>query len=505
VPSHTDSLAAALARNFLGNSPGWYKATIVAFLALNPLLLAVAGPVVTGWVLLAQFIYTLALSLRCYPLQPGGLLALEALALGLVTPEEVYQEVVGGFPVILLLIFMVAGIYFLKDLLLFVFSRLLLRVRSEVVLAFLFCAAGALLSAFLDALTVIAVVITVAVGFHGVYHRYASAEIGRTEALGVPELDAEVRAEHREDLEKFRGFLRGLLMHAAVGTMLGGVTTLVGEPQNLLVGKQAGWDFVEFFIRMAPVTMPVLAVGLLTCVVVQRLRWFGYGTPLPEDVRAVLQRYADDESHGATAQHRAKLLVQGVVAVLLLVGLALHVAEVGILGLMVIVLATAFTGIVDEQRLGKAFEAALPFTALLVVFFVIVGEIHHQHLFDPVVHWVLQLDGRLQAAAFYLANGVLSSISDNVFVASIYIGEIQKAFAAGLIDREQFDALAVAVNTGTNIPSIATPNGQAAFLFLLTSAAAPLVRLSYGRMCWMALPYLVTTTTTGLAAIWWWL
>lgn len=500
-----DSFAAAFARNFLGSAPPSYKLTIVAFLVANPMILAVAGPVATGWAVLAQFIYTLAMSLRCYPLQPGGLLALEAIALGLVTPQEVYAEVTTGFPVILLLIFMVAGIYFLKDLLLFLFSRLLVRVQSEVALAFLFCLAGAVLSAFLDALTVIAVVITVAVGFYGVYHRYASRELARAEAVADDAGDDEIRAEHREDLDRFRGFLRGLLMHAAVGTMLGGVTTMVGEPQNLLVAKEAGWEFVRFFHVMAPVTMPVLVVGLLTCVVVQKLGWFGYGTPLPTGVRNVLREFADAEARTATRQHRAALVVQAVVAMLLLAALALHVAEVGIIGLMVIVLATAFTGVVEEQRLGKAFEAALPFTALLVVFFVIVGVIHELHLFDPVVHWVLTLDGKSQAAAFFLANGVLSSISDNVFVASIYIGEIKKAYAAGLIDGGQFDALAVAVNTGTNIPSIATPNGQAAFLFLLTSAVAPLVRLSYGRMCWMALPYLVTTTGVGLAAIWWWL
>jgi NhaB family Na+:H+ antiporter len=47
----------------------------------------------------------------------------------------------------------------------------------------------------------------------------------------------------------------------------------------------------------------------------------------------------------------------------------------------------------------------------------------------------------------------------------------------------------------------ATPNGQAAFLFLLTSALAPLIRLSYGRMLWMALPSTVTMTLTGLWAL----
>ena len=66
----------------------------------------------------------------------------------------------------------------------------------------------------------------------------------------------------------------------------------------------------------------------------------------------------------------------------------------------------------------------------------------------------------------------------------------------------QFDRLAVAINTGTNIPSIATPNGQAAFLFLLTSALAPLIRLSYGEMVRLALPYTLTMTLTGLAAVW---
>ena len=92
-------------------------------------------------------------------------------------------------------------------------------------------------------------------------------------------------------------------------------------------------------------------------------------------------------------------------------------------------------------------------------------------------------------------------ISDTVFVATVYITEVKNALDAGRITAEQFDLLAVAINTGTNIPSVATPNGQAAFLFLLTSALAPVIRLSYGRMVWMALPYTVTMTLTGLWAV----
>ena len=137
-----------------------------------------------------------------------------------------------------------------------------------------------------------------------------------------------------------------------------------------------------------------------------------------------------------------------------------------------------------------------------MVFFGIVAVIADQGLFDPVITYVMTYDGKTQAALFYVANGLLSMISDNVFVATVYIGEIEDMFLGGELSRAQFDALAVAINTGTNIPSVATPNGQAAFLFLLTSALAPLIRLSYGRMVIMALPYTITMATTGLLALW---
>ncbi|MGB1537013.1 MAG: hypothetical protein ACPHAN_04730, partial [Pseudomonadales bacterium] len=35
------------------------------------------------------------------------------------------------------------------------------------------------------------------------------------------------------------------------------------------------------------------------------------------------------------------------------------------------------------------------------------------------------------------------------------------------------------------------------FLFLLTSALAPIIRLGYGRMVYMALPYTVVLTIVG--------
>ncbi|MFT7289309.1 MAG: NhaB family Na+:H+ antiporter [Halieaceae bacterium] len=496
----SESVAQAVWHNFLGPSPDWYKKAIVGFLILNPILLYFAGPFITGWVLIAEFIFTLALALRCYPLQPGGLLALEAVVLGMASPESVFNETLANFEVILLLMFMVAGIYFMKELLLFVFTRILLKVRSKIMLSLLFSVVSAFLSAFLDALTVTAVLISVGVGFYSVYHQVASGKSSQHLDHDHGD-DAGVHENHREDLERFRAFLRSLLMHGAVGTALGGVCTLVGEPQNLLIASVAGWDFIQFVTIMAPVTMPVLACGLVTCALLEVTGKFGYGAKIPDNVRMVLEDFQLEADKERNTRMVARLTVQALVALLLIAGLAMHLAAVGLIGLMVIVLLTAFNGIVEEHQIGHAFEEALPFTALLVVFFAIVAVIHDQHLFSPVINAVLAMDATVRPSMFFIANGVLSMISDNVFVATVYINEVKAALDAGSITRAEFDQLAVAINTGTNLPSVATPNGQAAFLFLLTSALAPLIRLSYGRMVIMALPYTLVLGGVGFACV----
>ncbi len=282
---------------------------------------------------------------------------------------------------------------------------------------------------------------------------------------------------------------------------LGGVATMVGEPQNLLIAIRLDWTFVEFFQRVAPVSMPVLVSGLATCCLLERFSLFGYGGQLPDKVRNVLRQFDLHESQDRSTADKTALVVQAISAVLLIVALAFHWAEVGLIGLMIIVIQTAFNGITEEHQIGRAFQEALPFTALLVVFFAIVAVIHDQELFAPVTDWVLHLDEDSRPGMLHLASGLLSAISDNVFVATVYINELSVAFQEGHFDREHFNLLAVAVNTGTNIPSVATPNGQAAFLFLLTSAIAPLIKLSYLRMVVMALPYTIVLSVVGYLSL----
>ena len=198
---------------FLGNSPRWYKSIMLVFLVFNIFSYYILGPTITAWIFIAEFIFTLAMALKCYPLQSGGLLAIEILALRLTTPENAYHEVDQNLEVVLLLVFMVAGIYFMKPLLMYIFSKVFTKIKSKLILSLLFVFISAVLSAFLDALTVTAVLISVAVGFYGVYHKIHSGESDYDES-GVKDK----RELSGETLENFRSFLRSLIMHGAVGT-----------------------------------------------------------------------------------------------------------------------------------------------------------------------------------------------------------------------------------------------------------------------------------------------
>ena len=413
---------------FLGNSPDWYKNTIIAFLIINPMALLILnaielnGTFIVGWMVLLEFIFTLALALKCYPLQPGGLIAIQALFLGLTNPYSLLHEIEHNLEVILLLVFMVAGIYFMKNLMLTIFTKLLLTIHSKTKLSLMFCFVSAFLSAFLDALTVTAVLIAVAVGFYRIFH-LANSGLAFSASGHDYQDDSSLTEVGSDDLESFKAFLRDLIMHGVVGTALGGVCTIVGEPQNLLIANVAGWEFIEFMVKMAPITVPVFIAGMITCFAIEKLGICGFGNHLPQRVKNIFHEYNTYEISQRTDESKLELYIEMLVGVFLIIALALHLAAVGIIGLGVIILLTSFKGITHEHDLGDAFKEALPFTALLVVFFGVVSVIADQQLFTPIITYVLAQETSNQAPILYDANEVITAKSNNVYVATNYINE----------------------------------------------------------------------------------
>ena len=64
--------------------------------------------------------------------------------------------------------------------------------------------------------------------------------------------------------------------------------------------------------------------------------------------------------------------------------------------------------------------------------FSVVAVIIDQQLFSPIIQFVLQASEHAQLSLFYIFNGLLSSISDNVFVGTIYINEAKRQWKVAL-------------------------------------------------------------------------
>lgn len=483
--------------NIMGRMPMWLKKTILLFLVINPVVFFIDHKVGV-WLLLAEFIFCLSQTTKAYPFITGGILALEAMVIGMVDTHTVYHELHTNVNVLLLVLFMVAAVHFLADFLSYVFMKTLLNVGSKLLLSILFFIFGSVMSAFSDALTVVAALLTMIGAMFMIYHKVQS---GKSYDDDHTDDDTLIREELHKDLSKFRSFLINLLMYAAIGTVAGGIATKIGEPQNIPLAEAAGWDFVAFAIEMKWITLFVNIAGILTIIILEVTGWFGYAVKMPSSARQILTEYDSYMSKRRTKQQMVSIIAQGISFLLLIIGLRFHIAEPPILATGIIILNAIMSGKTSEHDVTKGFHDALGFVALLMTFFIVVGAIAQQGIFTPIIQWVLEQPLNQQSAYLFATSGGLSVVSDNVFVALTHIPAIKEAYESGQITKDHFELLIKAVNAGTNIPSIGTPNGQAAFIFIIMSPLAASLRLDYVKMMKMAFPFLISLTCAGLFAL----
>ncbi|MEI8633883.1 hypothetical protein P4S72_20955 [Vibrio sp. PP-XX7] len=90
-------------------------------------------------------------------------------------------------------------------------------------------------------MTVIAVIISVAIGFYAIYHKVASGKHGHSSHDHTQ--DEHLSDLTRDDLENYRAFLRSLLMHAGIGDRTWRCHDHGWRTQNLIIADQASLAF----------------------------------------------------------------------------------------------------------------------------------------------------------------------------------------------------------------------------------------------------------------------
>src|SRR5690606_10077922 len=198
------------------------------------------------------------------------------------------------------------------------------------------------------------------------------------------------------------------LIAEVLASNIGGASTLIGDPPNIIIGSRAGLSFNDFLIHMTPAVVISLAVFIPLCWLMFR-RSFRYN---PEHVAEVM------ELQERRAITDGRLLARClIVLALVIIGFGLHAlvhiepSIVALLGAGVMILV-ARTDVHEVLR-----EVEWPTLVFFMGLFVMVAGLSHTGVIETAGRWVVELVGDnyfAAASSLLYGSAVLGAFFDNI-------------------------------------------------------------------------------------------
>ena len=242
------------------------------------------------------------------------------------------------------------------------------------------------------------------------------------------------------------------LISEALLSNTGGVSTLVGDPPNILIGSAANFSFNDFLVRLAPIVLVAWVAAFIT------LRYL-FRKDLPKksrNARALAHLDEKEAIHDRKSLGRT-LIVLGAVVILFFLHTTLHLAP-AVVALLGAAVALLWVQPEIDHVLKEIEWSTLIFFASL---FVLVGGLNASGLLNEVatgVTGLAQTDLLLSGLALIWGSAILSAIVDNIPFTIVMIPIIQSLGAQGVDITPLWWALALGAGFGGN----GTPIGSTA-------------------------------------------
>ena len=279
------------------------------------------------------------------------------------------------------------------------------------------------------------------------------------------------------------------LLAEVFASNVGGTSTLIGDPPNIIIAGRAGLSFNDFLVHLAPIVVVLIGALLLLCRVMFRSA-FVHDPQRAAEVMDLDEREAINDP--------GLLIKAGLVLLAVLVGFVVSAttgtapATVALLGAGVLVL---ISGLPPRDYLA---DVEAPTLLFFVGLFIMVGALIEVGAIGQLAEWATEATGgEVQTATFLLlgVSAVLSAVVDNIpYVATMAPLVESLSRSTGNPDDVLWWSLALGADLGGN----ATIIGASANVVMLGIAEKNGYRISF----WQFSKYgVVVTLVTVLLCV----
>jgi Na+/H+ antiporter NhaD/arsenite permease-like protein len=266
------------------------------------------------------------------------------------------------------------------------------------------------------------------------------------------------------------------LIAEAMASNIGSTATMVGNPQNMIIGVSSGISFLSFFLYLAPVAVAgCLALVLLMYLVYRR----DFRQAFTPDL-ARLQELGPDQPRAA--RRAALLLVPTVLAFFLSSFIGVDISLVALTAGGVVLLTS---GVRPAEIIRGVDWVLLLFFAGL---FVVIGGAREAGVLDLILAHINVAPDLRGIVSMHLASAAVSQLVSNVPLTVLVIP---------LIEETPGQVLWISLAAGATLGGNATLIGAVANLIVAEVALKDGVTVSFGEFIRVGL--LVTVVTLGLS------
>ena len=292
--------------------------------------------------------------------------------------------------------------------------------------------------------------------------------------------------------------LLGFLLVEGLLTNVGGLLTLISSVPNIIVGKTAGIEFVDFFVKAAPY---VVIATVVTLWMGSKLFKIGFLTTEEEKISAKKLVSGFDENEGIESPGFFRF---GAIMTFVFIGTVAMTSQLPVvneLGLGFVALSFAGIMLVRYKAVADRFYKAIDWDLLFffVCLFAVINVMEHARVLNLIGDWlmpILGLGDSAGPAALLVASAAASSVTDNIPLAAMLakiLGGIPEM--ASNPDSPYWWAVIFGSNLGGNI----TPIGSASTLVSVTIIHKYGLKLSFAGFVKVAIPYAIVQLALGVA------